>query len=473
MLKERVKLVAFSLYFTDMAATIFSFIAACCFRDACLGHWNISRLYPLGRDTWLIVAIVLIWTALLRRYKAYKSFRVSTFRQEMTAVGKAVLLGGLILGTGAFVLELEYLRALIPVFIAFNLLFLTVERFSVRHLSRYARSRGYNFRRVVIVGINEAARDVAARIERCNHWGLRITGFISDGGEFAADSFAGYPVIGSISGLEEVLKREVVDEVIFSVPGKQLDKLEDTFLMIEDYGISARISANIFPRVNARVRLEELDTIPLLTFSTVPTSMLSLALKRLFDIVAAIVLMILSAPVMLVTALLVKLTSPGPVLFRQQRCGLNGRTFICLKFRSMHVDAENRRSELEGLNEMSGPAFKIRNDPRVTPVGRVIRKMSIDELPQLWNVVKGDMSIVGPRPPVPGEVAEYARWQRRRLSMRPGLTCLWQINGRNKTSDFNEWVRLDLLYIDSWSLMLDFKIFFKTVPAVLFQKGAS
>ena len=181
---------------------------------------------------------------------------------------------------------------------------------------------------------------------------------------------------------------------------------------------------------------------------------------------------ILLSPLYLIIAGLIKLTSPGPVLFIQKRVGLNNRKFVLFKFRTMYKDAQERRSELQNLNEMDGPVFKIKNDPRVTSVGRFLRKFSIDEFPQLFNVLFGRMSLVGPRPPIPKEVREYDAWQRRRLSMRPGLTCLWQVNGRNGKVNFNEWMKLDLDYLDNWSLWLDFKILTKTIPVVLLGIGA-
>jgi exopolysaccharide biosynthesis polyprenyl glycosylphosphotransferase len=196
------------------------------------------------------------------------------------------------------------------------------------------------------------------------------------------------------------------------------------------------------------------------------------AAKRVIDVIGASLLLILLSPVLVAAAIAVRLGSPGPVLFRQTRCGLNGRQFEMLKLRSMVADAESRRVALLELNEMGGPVFKIQNDPRVTLVGRFIRRWSIDELPQIWNVLRGDMSLVGPRPPIPEEVAEYRASDRRRLSMRPGLTCLWQIAGRN-TIGFDDWVKLDLQYIDSWSLALDLWILLRTPAAVLKRTGAS
>jgi exopolysaccharide biosynthesis polyprenyl glycosylphosphotransferase len=221
----------------------------------------------------------------------------------------------------------------------------------------------------------------------------------------------------------------------------------------------------------AKVSVDEIESVPLLTFTTIPTNEAALAVKRLSDIVISAGALILLSPLMLVAAAVIKLTSPGSVFFVQKRSGLNGRIFDFYKFRSMYRDADQRKDELRARNEMDGPVFKIKSDPRITPAGRFIRKSSIDELPQLWNVFKGDMAIVGPRPPVPAEVEKYERWQRRRLSMKPGITCIWQVSGRNMIK-FNDWIRLDLAYIDNWSLWLDLKILIKTVPAVLTGKGA-
>ena len=193
--------------------------------------------------------------------------------------------------------------------------------------------------------------------------------------------------------------------------------------------------------------------------------------RRIMDIALAALLSVVTLPFTILAALLIKLTSPGPVLFKQERCGLNGRLFVMYKLRSMIDSAEQLRFELEALNEMDGPVFKSSRDPRVTGIGKIIRRFSIDEFPQLYNVLKGDMSLVGPRPPLPQEVARYERWQRRRLSMKPGITCLWQISGRNEVS-FEDWMKLDLTYIDNWSLLLDLKILLKTVPVVLLGKGA-
>jgi len=217
--------------------------------------------------------------------------------------------------------------------------------------------------------------------------------------------------------------------------------------------------------------MEFLENIPLITFSTAPDHPASLMVKRILDIIISATLLVVFMPFLIIVAILVKLTSKGSVIYRQVRCGLYGRKFVLYKIRSMREGAEDVLWEIKHLNEMGGPVFKMRNDPRITWLGRFLRKSSIDEWPQFWNVLKGDMSLVGPRAPLPEEVKEYTRWQRRRLSVKPGITCLWQVSGRNEI-DFHEWMKLDLHYIDNWSLLLDFKILLRTFPVVLFGKGA-
>jgi exopolysaccharide biosynthesis polyprenyl glycosylphosphotransferase len=217
--------------------------------------------------------------------------------------------------------------------------------------------------------------------------------------------------------------------------------------------------------------VEDLDGIPLLTLSTTPSDSLALAAKRAFDLFEAAVALLVLAPVFLVVAVAIRLESPGPIFFRQRRVGVYGREFNLYKFRSMYQDAEARLESLRARNEVSGPVFKMRDDPRVTRVGRFIRRASIDELPQFWNVLRGEMSVVGPRPPLPSEVKQYERWQLRRLSVKPGITCTWQVSGRSQIS-FEQWMELDLRYIDSWSLWQDVKILARTIPAVLTGRGA-
>jgi exopolysaccharide biosynthesis polyprenyl glycosylphosphotransferase len=228
----------------------------------------------------------------------------------------------------------------------------------------------------------------------------------------------------------------------------------------------------MFPHRLARMELTKVGGGAMLTFTTTPREDWALSVKRTMDVVGSLMFMVMFSWLYTIIAVLVKTTSKGPVFYTQDRVGLRGRKFKFYKFRSMCIDADAKKHELKQLNEMDGPVFKIKNDPRVTRVGRFIRKFSLDELPQMWNVFKGDMSLVGPRPPIPSEVEKYETWARRRLSIRPGLTCLWQVEGRNGIT-FQRWMELDLAYIDNWSLGLDLKILLKTVPAVLGGRGAS
>jgi exopolysaccharide biosynthesis polyprenyl glycosylphosphotransferase len=261
-----------------------------------------------------------------------------------------------------------------------------------------------------------------------------------------------------------------VDEIIFDVDSSKLPGLEEVFLLCDEEGVRTRVAIDFFPHVNSDITLDRVGEAPLLTFSAAPMDDLRLYLKRVFDFAIAFTALIVLAPIFLVIALLIKLTSPGPVIYRQSRCGLNGRRFTFYKFRSMVDNAEQMKAELAHLSERE-IAFKLSRDPRVTIVGRWLRKFSLDELPQLYNVFRGDMSIVGPRPPLPDEVDRYERWQRRRLRMRPGLTCLWAVSGRDHI-DFNSWMRMDISYIENWSLKLDWSIILRTIPHVLAGKGA-
>jgi len=328
----------------------------------------------------------------------------------------------------------------------------------------------------VIVGTGRRAIDVARILNEHKYWGYKILGFVSDGHRLP-NGWGRYRVFGAVPDLRRLLESgmgvgEPVDEIVFAVTRKKLDEMKQIFLFCEELGIRARVAMNFFQNRVARIEIEELEGIPILTFTTTPSNETQLAAKRLLDIAVSALLLFLAAPIILLVAIAIKLTSPGSVFFKQTRIGLNGRIFTLYKFRTMIEDAHERREEVSHLNEMTGPVFKAKDDPRVTAIGRVLRKFSLDEIPQLWNVFRGDMSLVGPRPPIPEEVANYHRWHRRRLSMKPGLTCLWQISGRNNV-DFDRWMQMDLQYIDNWSPLLDLKILVRTIPAVLSGRGAS
>lgn len=276
-----------------------------------------------------------------------------------------------------------------------------------------------------------------------------------------------------VSALIDAMHKHSVNRVIFAGGHSNMEQLQQAIGACEIEGVEAWLVADFIKTAIAKPTFDAMGTLPMLVFRTTPSVSWSLLVKGVVDRIGATILLILTSPLFLVAYFGIKLTSPGPVIFCQQRGGKHGKPFTMYKFRSMTTDAEMRKSELECHNEMSGPVFKVANDPRITPFGHWIRKTSIDELPQLINVIVGDMSLVGPRPLPLYEVANFENHaQRRRLSVKPGLTCLWQISGRNNVQNFDQWVQLDLEYIDNWSVWLDIKILFKTIPAVLFGFGA-
>jgi exopolysaccharide biosynthesis polyprenyl glycosylphosphotransferase len=383
-----------------------------------------------------------------------------------------------------YALKLEYIsRLLLVLYAALDLIAMIVFRLAGRWFSDPLRRAVAGLRHFLLVGHTREAREIAKLIEANESRGMRLFAFVHVGAAPAAEISQGaaapaaaglrreYPDY-ALEDIPELLRRHVIDEVIFAVSKDDLEKVRETLLVCEEEGVRSRLLLSFLPHVISKVQLERLQDMSLLTFSTTPESEDLLLLKRVVDFVMALVFLIVLSPLFLVLVILIKLTSRGKVFYRQTRCGLGGRKFTVYKFRSMRADADLLREELAALNEMDGPVFKIKNDPRCTGVGTFMRKFSLDELPQLVNILKGDMSFVGPRPPLPEEVEKYERWQRRRLRMQPGLTCLWALEGRNQLN-FKRWMELDLEYIDHWSPSLDWKIILKTIPVVLLGRGAS
>jgi exopolysaccharide biosynthesis polyprenyl glycosylphosphotransferase len=369
-------------------------------------------------------------------------------------------------------LRLDISRPFLALFFSYSFILLLTFRLTAGRIVGLIRREFTVPHYVLVVGTGERAVRIAERLESSTEYGVRLRGFLDIGTEHPASISlrSTYPV-HTLEGLPALLCNHVIDEIVFAVESEKLAMLEEVFLLCDEQGVRTRVAVDFFPHVNSTLSLERLGETPLLTFSAAPYDEIRLLLKRVTDIVIAAAGLLVLAPLMAAIALMVRLSSPGPVIFRQIRCGLNGRRFVFYKFRSMVENAEELKPSVAHLSTKE-LAFKIPDDPRLTSIGRWLRKFSVDEWPQLWNVLLGDMSLVGPRPAIPSEVDRYQSWQRRRLRMRPGLTCLWAVCGRDEL-DFETWMRMDMQYIDTWSLALDWKILLRTIPRVLTGRGAN
>ncbi len=362
-------------------------------------------------------------------------------------------------------------RITLFIFLGFDFLFLWGFRMVMNLLLTSLQARGYGLKKVLLVGSGQMAKDYIKEVKRHPEWGVKIIGGLDWEENHKGRRYLGVSFIGTLASLESILKNNQIDCVIYAVPSKFMDFIRECVLLCEKMGVMVNIIADYFCYNPPIKRSRNFESKPVIAFHTGSNKSLSLILKGILDRALALIGILFFSPIMLGVALLIKFTSPGPLLFKQKRCGLNNKRFTFYKFRTMVENAEELKKNLLERNEMDGAAFKIKDDPRITKVGKYLRKFSLDELPQLFNVLLGNISLVGPRPPLLQEVSQYQDWQRRRLSVKPGITCLWQISGRNEIG-FKQWMEMDLEYIDNWSFKLDLKILFKTIPAVILTRGA-
>ena len=424
---------------------------------------------PFERYLLPLLLTILTWGAAAWVYRVYQS-GPRTVRDELMRIARAMVLVAFAVFAVIFFVKLNWVpRLLTALYFGVALLLICANRLLLRWLAHAAGTRPGSIRYYAVVGSGELAVEIIANLRSHPEWGMRLAGFVLEDGAGPTDPDC--VILGRMSEMGKILEEHVLDDVVFAVPRERLHAIEDAVKVCEEQGTGVMIALDVLRFGNARMSIGDLSGLPMLAFTRAPSDQLALAAKRVFDVTVSFVVLALLTPVFAAVAVAIKLDSPGPVFFRQRRVGLQGRTFDILKFRSMYLDAEARLEPLRAHNEMSGPVFKMRNDPRITRIGRFIRRTSLDEFPQFWNVLRGEMSVVGPRPPLPAEVRQYKRWQRRRLSVKPGITCLWQISGRNNI-DFDRWMELDLEYIDQWSLWSDIEICLKTIPAVLGTRGA-
>jgi exopolysaccharide biosynthesis polyprenyl glycosylphosphotransferase len=422
----------------------------------------------------LCALMVMVWYVLFNIQGVYRSHRLSSFFEELREIGAAAALASFTLLMFAQIGRwptITFGTAACVGLFGFGLI--TLMRLSLRLNLRRLRQRGKNLKTLVIIGGGTRAQWFATQIRKRNDLGYRILGYL-DADERFENGVSDLPWLGELSNLSNIIANDVVDEVVVALPIKsQYDHIESSLNLLEEQGIMVHLFSDAFEHQLARSRPSEFAGAPLLSLHSAPPATWRTETKRLLDIVVSSVALIFLAPLLALVALIIKLDSDGPVFFVQERVGFNKRRFRMFKFRTMEIDAEARMKEMEHLNEKSGPIFKIKNDPRITRVGKWLRRTSIDELPQFLNVFFGDMSVVGPRPlSVRDAVRMEVAWQKRRFSVKPGLTCLWQVSGRSNLS-FEQWMQLDLEYIDRWSLALDGQILLRTVPAILMARGAS
>jgi exopolysaccharide biosynthesis polyprenyl glycosylphosphotransferase len=463
MLREKAKVVNRLLAIVDVIIALVSFNIAVLIEK--------GYLLPFQNKDSIILhfVIVALWYILARTFRLNQLYRSRPYSAVLFACLSLAVAGTAFLAMSVWALNLHSigLRLLIY-FGAIDLVFTFLFKvFNYSFLKR-ARANGHNTSNVVVIGDN-SARSFLRQMVKMKEWGYRVTAII--GTEELEQEFGSVaPFLSDDTDVEELLREKTIDELIYCKEGADQKEIERMLSITSELGVVFRMYSSFFNMLTNKTHLHYFGTTPLLTISNTPLNYLELRVKDLFDFIFSVFVVVFFSPLFIFLALAIKVDSRGPVFFSQKRVGLRGRKFNVYKFRTMVSNAEEMKIKLMEQNEMDGPVFKIAKDPRITRFGHFLRKTSLDELPQFFNVLTGDMSVVGPRPPLPDEVRQYESWQLRRLSMKPGITCIWQVSGRNNIS-FDEWMKMDLQYIDSWSLKLDFVIFLKTIRTMVRGDG--
>ena len=474
----RRKVLLDSLKLFDLVMTAFLFLLAAWISTYHIKNLSFTQVLAIRISIWnmsFFLGFLLSWHMIFSFFRIYHSKRLSSLPEDILQIIKGATFGTMILFLAAVLFKIKLIT---PHFIMTFWATTTTGTIASRLVLKYGlekiRKHGRNLRKVLIVGTNTRTLRFVRRILHSPEYGYQLIGFVDEGRGLAGFEKSGHPLVADFNSFPALLRNEVIDEVVIGLPIKSFyQQISQIVSLCENQGILVRFLSDIFNLELGKVKPEEYDEGAFITVSMGKMEGLPVIIKYLLDFIVSLILLIFISPFFLVIALLIKMTSPGPVFFVQDRVGLHKRIFRLYKFRTMVVDAEARITELEKFNEVDGPAFKIKNDPRITAIGRLLRKTSIDEFPQLINVLKGEMSLVGPRPlPIRDYRGFNQDWHRRRFSVKPGMTCLWQINGRNQVS-FSDWMILDMKYVDNWSLVMDLRILIKTIPAVLRGSGAS
>jgi len=470
MLRQQARLISALSIALDQFSLVVAFTCAYVTRKG----WTGFETY--NDRLWLLLLILPCWYLLYQQAGIYNSLRTVSFWGLVGKLARAHLWGGLFVASLLYLTKTtEFSRAVLLLFLLYSMAFSLLIKQMVSWILAFFRRKGHNVRYLLVVGTGSVAESFLQLVDEHENWGLRVVGLIEVPGENDRTAVKqGHTVIGTLEQVAAICMQQPVDEVIFCVPRQVMVDIDEFLLSLGELGITVRMVLSAGGAFTAQREISLFHgALPILTFHAYAFDAAQLLLKRCLDIVGALVGLGITALLLPFVALAIKLESPGPVLFGQERFGRHGRVFLCWKFRSMFIDAEERKQELMAQNEMNGAMFKIKDDPRITRVGKFIRKTSIDEFPQFWNVLCGEMSLVGPRPlPVSDFKDNHRNWHRKRICVTPGVTGPWQISGRNQIADFDEVVRLDIQYIDNWSVWGDIRIIFKTIWVVLAGSGA-
>lgn len=432
---------------------------------------KIGRPFQINENSFFKITIYsILWVIIFDMLKAYEYQRFTSLIKEFSIIFKVTIIGVFLIFSSHFVFRFQYIqRSYLIIFLVSSFLMFIVEKTVLFKVAKLVRKKGKDRKNVLIIGTGEIAKKFSDTIDKNIEWGLNVIGYLDDNGDKRDWTKKKY--LGSSDEIEKVLHENLVDEVILCISDYITDKVKNIVAICEIEGVQLRMVSDFFGSIARKIRADNIYGLPIISIVSNPCSEWALYLKRLMDIVISAVLLFLLAPLFVIISALIKYSSRGPVFYVWNVVGKNKKPFTSWKFRTMIENADELKVELKKRNEMSGPVFKIKGDPRITKIGKILRKFSLDELPQLLSVLKGDMSLVGPRPPLRSELSAFDNWHRRKLSVKPGITCLWQVKGRNEIVAFDEWARLDLEYIDNWSLWLDFKIIFFTFIAVFRGTG--
>lgn len=472
MLKRAAKFPPLLLLIIDAFSINIAFILAYYLRFEWFMGKSPAIIPQIGRFYYILTFVTFLWLALFKLLGLYDKKDITSTADEASSIFGATIVGTLLLFALLFLYRgFWFSRALLLYALAISSVLMILSRYVLNSMQREMYRRGIAVRRTLILGAGELGQGLALKMLSEKEIGYKAVAFLDDDQDKIGKTFQGVPVMGSIMNTKNKIKELNIDEVILATGKLHQQKVLDIIMECESEGVEFKLVPGILELIASRVSTDEIGGVPLLTVKEIRLQGFNALLKRLFDVFASLSALLVLSPLILLVAIAIKIESKGPVFFSQKRVGKDGRTFDLYKFRSMVSGAENMFEEIVAQKGGNIIRFKAKDDPRITRIGKIIRKLSIDELPQLMNVLIGDMSLVGPRPPVPIEVERYSAWHKKRLRVRPGLTGLWQVSGRSELP-FEDMIRLDIYYIENWSLWMDFRIILRTIPTVIFGTGA-